>query len=126
MVIEAPDERLAQDADLGPHPGEGHLGEHLGVAFPGDERLQHPPRRDTEDVGGDRIQLDAGVLEQPQAMGSDLRARGTSEDPGYGRRHNQSFMPTSDARHGGRHAGLTCYFVERTTGFEPATLTLAR
>ncbi len=41
----------------------GQLGQHLGVAFTGDERGQHRPARHAQHVGGDRVQLDAGVLE---------------------------------------------------------------
>jgi hypothetical protein len=37
--------------------------QHLRVAFPGDQGGQHGPAGDAEDVGGDRVQLDAGVLQ---------------------------------------------------------------
>lgn len=39
---------------------------------------------------------------------SDLRAHGTSEAPGYGSRHGESFIPTGGPRQG--HAGLTWGF----------------
>ena len=45
VVVEAAHQGLAQLGDLGPHAGQGHVGQHLGVAFAGDQRLQHPPAR---------------------------------------------------------------------------------
>jgi hypothetical protein len=42
----------------------GQVGELSRVPLPGDQRLQHCPARDPGDVGGDRGQLDPGVLEQ--------------------------------------------------------------
>lgn len=32
--------------------------------FPGDEGFEHGPAEDTHDVGGDRGEFDAGVLQQ--------------------------------------------------------------
>jgi hypothetical protein len=64
VPIETADEGLAQVADLGPHPGHGHLREDLRVAFTIDERLDHPPARLALDVGGDRVELDPSVLQQ--------------------------------------------------------------
>jgi hypothetical protein len=64
VVGEVPDKRLFQHRDLGAHPGSGQLGERLGVAFPGQQRGQHLPPGDPEDVAGDHRQLDLGVLEQ--------------------------------------------------------------
>ncbi len=58
MVIEVAGERLRQLRDLDPHPGPGHLREHLRVAFPGRSTPTSSPG-DTEDVGGDHRQLDA-------------------------------------------------------------------
>ena len=68
MVVEGaqpePGERFAQLGDLDPHPGPGQIGQHLGVAFPGDQRGHHRPPGDAEDVGRDDRQLDPGVLQQ--------------------------------------------------------------
>ena len=68
MVVEGaqpqPGERFLQERDLGPHPGPGQLGQHLGVAFPGDQRGHHRPPGDAEDVRGHDRQLQAGVLQQ--------------------------------------------------------------
>ena len=64
VVGEVPDERLLQHADLGAHPGPGQLSKHLRVALAGDQRGQHLPARDPEDVRDHRGQLDLGVLEQ--------------------------------------------------------------
>ena len=36
----------------------------FGVPFPGDQRGEHVPAGDPEDVGDDRAELDAGVLQQ--------------------------------------------------------------
>ena len=63
VVPEAASQRLAQLGDLVAQHALGHLRELLGVAFAGDERLEHQATRDAEDVGGDDIQLDAGVFE---------------------------------------------------------------
>ena len=50
MVGENPGEGLLQDAALGPHPAACQLGQHLGVALARDQRGQHRPARDPEDV----------------------------------------------------------------------------
>jgi len=39
-----------QPGDLASHAAAGQLGQHLGVTFPGDDRLQHGPARDPVDV----------------------------------------------------------------------------
>jgi hypothetical protein len=62
VLVEATQQRLAQLGDPRPHPGQGHIGEDLGVAFPCDERFEHPPRRLTHHVGDHLLQLDPGVL----------------------------------------------------------------
>jgi len=64
VVFEAPDEGLAEPSDLGPHPGEAHVGEDLGVSLAGDEGLDHPARRFAGHVGDDRLELDLGVFQQ--------------------------------------------------------------
>ena len=50
--------------DLGAHSPLGQIGQHRGVALPGDQRFEHGPSRDPGDVGGHRGQLDPGVFEQ--------------------------------------------------------------
>jgi hypothetical protein len=82
VVIEAAGQRLHQGATLAAHPPPGQLGEHLGVAPPGDQRLQHRPSGDPHDVGGHRGQLDQGVLQQllqplhvPGALGGQVAAQ---------------------------------------------------
>jgi hypothetical protein len=45
------------------HLAHGHLGHDRGVALSGDERFDHVPPRDGQDLGGHRAELDAGVLE---------------------------------------------------------------
>ncbi len=64
VVLEVADHGLAQLGDLGAHPDQGHLGQHLGVSLAGDQRLQHPPARLAQHVGGHRVEVDAGVLQQ--------------------------------------------------------------
>ena len=54
---------LPQLRDLGPHPSAGQLSQRGHVPHPGDQRLQHLPGRDPEDVRHDRVQLDPGVFE---------------------------------------------------------------
>jgi len=41
VVAETAGERLLQVGDLAAHPAARELGEHLGVALPGDQRGQH-------------------------------------------------------------------------------------
>ena len=53
-----------QGGALAAHPASGQLGEHLGVALPGDQRLDHGPTGDAHDVGRHGGELDQGVLEQ--------------------------------------------------------------
>lgn len=43
MVAEVPDECLFQLGNLGAHPGSGHLGQDLGVAFTTDQGGHHVP-----------------------------------------------------------------------------------
>jgi hypothetical protein len=49
---------------LGFHPGPGQAGQHPGVAFAGDHRLDHVLRRQRGQLGGDRGDLDKGAFEQ--------------------------------------------------------------
>jgi len=63
MGAKAALQRLAQRWQLGPQSPLGKLGERLGVADPGHQRLQHRPARDPQDVGGHAGQLDPGVLQ---------------------------------------------------------------
>jgi hypothetical protein len=64
MVGEEPGERLLQHGELGAQAGPGQLRERLWVALAGDQRGQHRPAGDPEDVAGDHRQLDLGVLQQ--------------------------------------------------------------
>lgn len=63
VVGEPADQRSTQFGDLVAQAGLGHLGEDVGVADPGDERLDHGPARHPERVGGHRGELDPGVFE---------------------------------------------------------------
>jgi hypothetical protein len=54
----------AELGDLGPHPGAGHVRQHLGVPRPRDERLEHLPGRLAEHVGDHRVELDARVFQE--------------------------------------------------------------
>jgi hypothetical protein len=61
MIVEAAGEGLHQGGVLDAEPSSGQLGQHLRIALAGDQRLQHGPARDAEDVGGHRGKLDQGV-----------------------------------------------------------------
>ena len=63
MVAEAALECLAQRGQLAPQCPLGQLGEQLRVVGAGDERVEHRPPGDAERLGGDRGELDLGVLE---------------------------------------------------------------
>ena len=52
MVAEVPDECLFQLGTLGAHPGSGHLGQDLGVAFTTDQGGHHVPPGDIRAVDG--------------------------------------------------------------------------
>jgi len=47
-----------------PHPSAGQLGEHLRTTLPGDQRLDHRPARDPQNVGRHGRELDHSVLEE--------------------------------------------------------------
>jgi hypothetical protein len=64
LVGEEPGERLRQRAEFGARPGTGQLREDLGVALSGDQRGQHGPPGDPEDVAGHHREFDLGVLQQ--------------------------------------------------------------
>ena len=42
----------------------GQVGQHLGIAGAGDQRVEHRPPGHPKDVGSDARQLHAGVLQQ--------------------------------------------------------------
>ena len=63
VVAEAAPQRLTQLGELLAQPPLGQLGQHAWVAFAGHQGPEHRPARDAEDVGGHRVQFDAGVLE---------------------------------------------------------------
>jgi hypothetical protein len=54
VVAEAASQRLAQLGELLAKLALGQLGQDFGVAFAGDQGLQHRPARDAQDVSGDR------------------------------------------------------------------------
>ena len=57
-------ERLLQVGDLAPHPPPSELRQDFGVALPGQQRLEHVPPGDPEDVRDHGRELDLSVLEQ--------------------------------------------------------------
>jgi hypothetical protein len=71
---EATAQRLAQRRDLLAQRAAGQLGQHLGVAFAGDEGLEHGPAGGAEHVGGDRVQLDSGVFSSAVRAGPTSRS----------------------------------------------------
>ena len=76
MGVEAALQRLAQRRELRAQPALGEVGEHLGVGRARNERVEHRPAGLAEDVGGDAVELDAGVLErlvQPVGLALALR-----------------------------------------------------
>ena len=64
MLAEPPGQRLGQFRDLRAESTLGQVSQRGGVVIPDDECLEHQPAGDTEDVRGNRGQLDPGVLEQ--------------------------------------------------------------
>lgn len=64
VLIEVPVERLLEQTDLGAQPGPRQLGEHLGIAFPGDQGGHHRAPGYPEHVGGHDGELDASILEE--------------------------------------------------------------
>src|SRR5262245_58016151 len=86
MSGDTPGEGLAQGRALAAHPPLGQVGQLLGRAGAGDQRLEHRPRRHPEDVGDDTGELDVrgledllhavsfsrAVLDQPRAVAHDV------------------------------------------------------
>ncbi len=74
VLTEVAGQRLHQLRDLRAHPTLGHLRQLLRVAFASDERGQHRPPGDPEDVAGHRRQLDPGfeLLLQPRRLPTTL------------------------------------------------------
>jgi hypothetical protein len=64
VIGEVAGERLLQHGDLLAHGVPGQLRQHLGVALPGDQRGQHVPPGDPEDVRDHHRKLDLRVFEQ--------------------------------------------------------------
>ncbi len=62
--FEATLKRLPERRDLGAQLPFGQVGEHPGVGGSGHQRVEHRATRDTEDVGGDAVELDPGVLQR--------------------------------------------------------------
>jgi hypothetical protein len=63
VLPEVPGQCLHQLGDLGAHPGFGHLGQHVHVPFTLDQRTEHGPPGDSEDVRGHAGEFDPGVFE---------------------------------------------------------------
>jgi hypothetical protein len=63
VVAEAAAQRLTQLGKLLAQLALGQLRQRLGVALAGDQGRQHRPARHTQHVSGDRVQLDASVLQ---------------------------------------------------------------
>ena len=55
---------LRSSGILGRMRVRANLGQHLGISLAGDQGLQHSPARLAQHVGGHRVELDAGVLQQ--------------------------------------------------------------
>jgi hypothetical protein len=64
VFAEASGQGLGEFGDLVAEPALGQVREDLGVLFAADEGFEHGPAGDAHDVGGDRGQFDAGVLQQ--------------------------------------------------------------
>jgi hypothetical protein len=64
QVVEAALERLAQRRDLLAQLAASEVGEQLRVGRAGPQGIEHRAAGDTEDVGGDAVELDAGVFER--------------------------------------------------------------
>jgi len=64
VLVEPAVKRLSELGDLRPQPPLGQLRQRGGIAVAGDERLQHRPTGDAQDVGGDRGQLDSRILQE--------------------------------------------------------------
>jgi hypothetical protein len=57
-------ERFFELGELLAQKALGEVGEHLGIGGAGHQRVEHRPPGDAEDVGGDAVELDAGVLQR--------------------------------------------------------------
>ena len=64
QAIKAPLQRVPERGQLLAQPALGQVGEHFGVGRARDERVEHQAARDAEDVRGDAIELDVGVLQR--------------------------------------------------------------
>ena len=79
LGVEAALERLAQRRQLLAQLPFGELGEHRRVGRARDERVEHRPAGLAEDVGGDAVELDPGVLEDlVQPVGLALALAGSA------------------------------------------------
>jgi hypothetical protein len=59
LAVEGPNEVVYPLAE----PALGQIGQHLGVAFTGDQRVEHGPAQHAQCLGRHGFHLDAGVLE---------------------------------------------------------------
>jgi hypothetical protein len=64
MVLEMPGQRLDESVELAAHPAPGHLRQRPGIALTGDQRSQHLPAGDSQDVADHAGQLDLGIFQQ--------------------------------------------------------------
>jgi hypothetical protein len=55
--------RLGAAGGACPQPPLGQLGQHPGIALPGDQRGEHRPTRGAQHVSGDRVELAASILQ---------------------------------------------------------------
>jgi hypothetical protein len=63
-MVEAALQRFLERGDLLAQLAAGELGEDLGVSRAGDERVEHVAAGLAQDVGGDAVELDPGVLQR--------------------------------------------------------------
>ncbi len=91
MATKPAPQRLAQLGELGAQPPLGQLGEHPGVALASDQGRQHRPTRGAQHISGDRVELDAGVLQRLLDVLA-LRASRSALHPTGGRRHYRALV----------------------------------
>ncbi|VBA34917.1 hypothetical protein LAUMK35_05827 [Mycobacterium pseudokansasii] len=106
MVAKRPAQRLGRCGDLLTRKCEplfGQIGEHHRITLPADQRLQHRPPRDPDDVGGHRRQFDPGIFER---LFQPLDFFGARSGDGGARPGQITQHPNRLRRHGTRRCGL--------------------